>query len=364
MFFSKEGIQEELEYNPFNDIIEDNIFKMFQPEDPHPPPFISPSPLSESKSIFLQPQTPAKEDLRKKNGRIRSQRARKRKKEYIQELEAKVKQLERENLRLLNLKEQKSSDIAEGMSMNSKVFESGLSKTMRDLWGKVIDIDSLEQKQDMISFAELFQKYHHIYIDKHKLFIDSVFKMLINNIHGNLTPSYWKDLGKEYETEFDVIKKLNCVSKYRITEMTDNYNLREIDYFVASLNPNKKQFNFLKKILFKKEEVIKEKCEKAIQKLLEAKSIIEESFGEYICTFRLMIKSGLFSDQQILNSKFKEMILNKESRVDSIWKVKSSPSTTTYKLSRDEIIGRTIKKYLPRQDYNIDIEFNKFHITK
>lgn len=123
--------------------------------------------------------------------------------------------------------------------MNSKVFESGLMKALRGVWSQVIDVDTLEQKQDRLSLTELYQKYHHFYLDKHKLFIDSVFKMLINNIHGNLTPSYWKDLDEEYETEFDVIKKLNCASKYRIAELTDNYDLREIDYFVASLNPSK-----------------------------------------------------------------------------------------------------------------------------
>lgn len=42
-------------------------------------------------------------------------------------------------------------------------------------------------------------------MEKHKAFLDTIFKMLINNIHGNISPIHWKDLNEDYDTPYDTL---------------------------------------------------------------------------------------------------------------------------------------------------------------
>ncbi len=54
-------------------------------------------------------------------------------------------------------------------------------------------------------------------------------------------------------------------------------NLTPLDEYVASFDPSKRQFDFIKTVVLKKELEVKKKFESAIKHLLEAKLIIQRS---------------------------------------------------------------------------------------
>ncbi|CAI2367959.1 unnamed protein product [Moneuplotes crassus] len=301
---------------------------------------------------------------KKLRNRIRSRKARKRKKEYLEELETRVKYLEKENIRLLNLLNQNKSESQKDNPMNSKVPINEYDKVLRKVWSNVIDLETFDKKENPKPLADIWDDECWKLLEKHKSFVDSAIKMLINNIHGNSTPPYWKDLTEEYTTDYNIIKKLNSRTKYQIPEFMESHELNELDLFVASLNPTKNQFNFLRKVLFKKMFELKMKCQEAIKKLLDAKIIIQETYGEHFLIGGLFLaKSGIFKDEQIINSKIKETIIKKEDTLKEVWKVKSEPYTLTYKLSSDKIIGRAIKQHLSKENYRKNLDFNRFYIN-
>ncbi|CAI2372171.1 unnamed protein product [Moneuplotes crassus] len=369
MFLSKQVLEDEMEHDPFKGMFDDPVIPEFgqalqnlDNSGDLPLEVFSPKTIEQEESMVCTEQVTDKQSKRM-NSRMRSRKARQRKKKYLKELELRVKYLEKENIRLQNLVNLKKLEEAKDMSLDSRAFTCDFEQQVREVWSNIIDLDTLDKRDENPPISEMYDDSFMKILEKHKVFIDSVTRMLVNNIHCNATPLYWKDLSeKKYTTDYSIIKKLNSLTKYQTPEFMETHKLQEIDLFVASLNPNKTQFNFLKNIYFKKESEIKTKCLQAIKKVLDAKSLIQESYVENHLLIGLLAKSGIFTDDQIINSKMKETILRKDRNYQDIWRVKSVPYTVRYKLSRDKTIGRAVRKYLPKEDYNKDIEFSRFYV--
>ena len=105
-------------------------------------------------------------------------------------------------------------------------------------------------------------------------FLDSVFELLINNPYPSVRVSYWKDLNSEYTTDFDDFKEFKNLSKYKLQEFINEGRFTDVDKFIMSFKPNKKQFEFLKTIL-NKELQLKANYKEGIRHLLKAKDIFE-----------------------------------------------------------------------------------------
>ncbi|CAI2373381.1 unnamed protein product [Moneuplotes crassus] len=299
-----------------------------------------------------------------KNKRLRakdrSKMSRNRKKEYIKELEFKVRYLEKENIRLQNLLAQKAEE--QDSLKQENVFEKEKNNGVRNLWKQVLDLESLNPKRTPTKFCEVWEKFFKIIFDKHKAFIDVAFRKLINDIHANVTPIHYRDLTVDYDRDYDIIKKFNNCTKFKESEFKKNHNLNEVDLFIASFKPSKKQFNFIKNVFIRKEAAVKEKCVKAIHRLIKTKQLIEDSFTELSFALNVLIKSGILSDEQLLNSKMKGTIFYDSNSFSKIWKVQSVPVTRSYNLLQDEIIGKEVKKHLRRSEHTFEANFNKFYI--
>mmetsp|Transcript_21320 Transcript_21320/g.20960 ORF Transcript_21320/g.20960 Transcript_21320/m.20960 type:complete len:172 (-) Transcript_21320:121-636(-) len=161
-------------------------------------------------------------------------------------------------------------------------------------------------------------------MNKHRQFLDSVFEMIINHPYSVTRYRYWKDLNSEYQTDFECIKKLKKLSKYQIPEFMKENNLSPLDEYVASFNPSKRQFDFLKDVALKKELAIKNQFRTAIELLLEAKSIIQKANLEIYTFIGFFLKSGIFSDEQLLKSKIKDGFFRKELAFKNIWNIQVS----------------------------------------
>ena len=129
------------------------------------------------------------------------------------------------------------------------------------------------------------------------------------------------DLNSEYSTDFEVIKKMNKLGKYQVEEFKETNNLTGIDDYVASFQPNKRQFDFLKEVVLKKEYQVKMKFEEAIRHLLKAKMILQQANIEIYSCIGFFLKSGVFSEYQLLHSRIKDGFFKKEEAFKNIWKI-------------------------------------------
>ncbi|CAI2372699.1 unnamed protein product [Moneuplotes crassus] len=372
MFFNRESFVEELDYNPFKEIYDATNPEIFTKDKSSL--LAAASPLNLEHKDFMtsfaekeeskdshdssKPSLSLKEKRLK--ARIRSKETRERKKGYIKELEKRIRELERENLRLQNLMSQTSDESCRKYSMDSKIFLSDFHEEVRGYWSKYIDLKTFDKKENASLMCENYQKYAPVILKKQQIFFDTVFKMLINNIIGYYTPAYYGDLTEEYDREYDVIKRLNHCTKYQLSEFKETNKINKLDTFVASLNPNKKQFNFCKNVYLKKEFHIKKKCQEAIDNLLKAKSIIEEANGELYLMKEVVLKSKILTDEQIINSNIKENVFRNDNSFENVWNLKIIPQKVKFKLSRDDIIGKLVKQCSNKEEYNKFIEFNKF----
>ena len=135
-------------------------------------------------------------------------------------------------------------------------------------------------------------------------FLDRVFELLINNPYPVQRFSYWKHLNSEYTTDFETFKKYKKLTKYQIEPLINEGTISEVDEFLMSFSPNKKQFEFLKTIL-KQELDLKAKYKEGIQHWLKAKDIFENAQIESFSGVKLVIRSEFFSQQQLKDSAIK-----------------------------------------------------------
>mmetsp|Transcript_21790 Transcript_21790/g.19313 ORF Transcript_21790/g.19313 Transcript_21790/m.19313 type:complete len:161 (+) Transcript_21790:91-573(+) len=123
-----------------------------------------------------------KEEKRRK-GRIRSKRSRDRKKEYFDELENKIKKLEKENFRLQNLLIQYRKENIENFDDDSQAIVKEFNFEKTSAIAKYIDFDQMKMKEDEPgSILEEFWNFSAECLKKHREFLDGAFETIINNL--------------------------------------------------------------------------------------------------------------------------------------------------------------------------------------
>ncbi|CAI2371767.1 unnamed protein product [Moneuplotes crassus] len=301
---------------------------------------------------------------KRERGRINSKVSRQRKKQYVRELEEQVEELKKENLRLASLLvkyKENGEEKGIGMTDPSKIaieINTGIKKVVADSLN-----NKSNQHNDMlpdkggkfwITPVEKLRK-------KFSIFLDEIFKLIINNLYPNPRVKYWKNWNKEYSTDYDIIKKLNNCSKYKMPEFIEKHNISELDEFVASLKPTKKQFNFVKVILTKEFE-IKQKYSEIVKILCKVKTMIQEACCEMYSVSNISLRSGIFSDKTLINSRFAQGFLKEDDAFLNIWNVQSEPQTYKKDLGKDKIVGRLAKSLLPKSDIICSFDFLNFSI--
>ena len=106
-------------------------------------------------------------------------------------------------------------------------------------------------------------------------FFDRVFELIINNPYPITRFHYWKHLNWEYNQNYESLKKFSKLTKYQKQECISEGKISEVDKFIMSFSPTKRQFEFLSMII-NKEFSLKSKYKEGIYYLLQAKDIFEK----------------------------------------------------------------------------------------
>ena len=180
-------------------------------------------------------------------GRLRSKNSRDRRKNYISNLEKKIKSLENENFRLQSIILKYRKDNWDKIDESSKNFIEESIEHRRKMVSRFVDFETMEFKEDQdFSMSQNFKENFEIMNENHKKFLDGAFEVIINHAYPISKFNYWKHLDKEYTTEFSLLKKFEKMSKFKAQEFMEENKFNEVDQYMISLKPNKRQFDFLK----------------------------------------------------------------------------------------------------------------------
>ena len=83
------------------------------------------------------------------------------------------------------------------------------------------------------------------------------FEMVIGYLHPFVSFNYWKYFGQYFKASFELIKKLSKRTKFEKPEFIKDNKFTELDQLIASFNLDKKQHNFITRIMLPKEIQIK-----------------------------------------------------------------------------------------------------------
>ncbi|CAI2373076.1 unnamed protein product [Moneuplotes crassus] len=317
--------------------------------------------VSENPSSSSQSLTKMQE--KREKGRIRSKLSREKRKAYVAKLESRIDDLETENSRLQNIIIKLHSEKYSKADPNSKSFVNDI----QDLQGTTIDNfwnrDTMQHNSERsIAVGINYYNVASKAMEKHKKFLDSVFEMIINHPYSLTRFRYWKDLNSEYTTEYDQIKKLKKVDKYKVGEFMQANNLTPLDQYVASFNPSKRQFEFLKNVVFKKELQVKNEFKEAIKKLLEAKLIIQKANLEIHTFIGFFLNCGILSDEQILQSNIKYGFFKREQAFKNIWNVQVRLNRYCIDMAEDPLYGKYARKYLKKDKRILYFQYNDYSL--
>mmetsp|Transcript_8551 Transcript_8551/g.7575 ORF Transcript_8551/g.7575 Transcript_8551/m.7575 type:complete len:188 (+) Transcript_8551:601-1164(+) len=186
--------------------------------------------------------------------------------------------------------------------------------------------------------------------------------MIINHPYPLPRFNYWKNLNEEYKTDYEVIKKLSKLTKYQIPDYIKENNLSELDMYIFSMNPTKRQFEFIKNIALKKELKFKQNYEEGIKLLLKAKEIFEKNSCDLYAFIGFFLKSKIISLDKLAGSKVKESFMKEEDAFRNIWNIKVTPKIYEIDLTKDLVYGKIAKRYLKKADQTLTLEYNNFSI--
>lgn len=184
--------------------------------------------------------------------------------------------------------------------------------------------------------------------------------MIINHPYSVTRYRYWKDLNSEYVTTYEHIKKIRKLNKYKLPDYMAKHGLSPLDQYVASFNPTKRQFDFLKEVAFKKELECKKAFQKGIDLLLKAKGIIQKANLEIYSFIGFFLKSGIFSDEQIVKSDIKHGFLKSEQAFKNIWNIQVTENRYCVDMGDDPIYGKYARKYLKKAERIVYFQYNDF----
>ncbi|CAI2372341.1 unnamed protein product [Moneuplotes crassus] len=297
---------------------------------------------------------------KREKGKIRSRKSRARKKAYIEQLEAKIEKLEAENFRLQNLLVSYRNDKLEVLNKDSYNFmQSSQGLKNQSLERIAIFAPSELTKNEKLSVYQDFEEVISKLIPQHRDFLDTTFEALINSPFPGFKMKHWGDLGDTPIKSFEVIQKYLKLPKTHIEDYKEEHSMTPSDIMIASLKPNKKQYNFLVN-LFTRERLIMNKFKNGIKLLLEAKKIFEETIPSLMITIRYFLKSGIFTDEEIRDSKITEAFISKDNAYNDIWKIKVQRTCCRDDLADCPIVGKTATKRFRKKERIEEIWYNHF----
>lgn len=214
-------------------------------------------------------------ETKRNKGKERSKLSRDRKKQYFNELETRIKDLEKENLRLHNLvqmyrrkswkeTDNKSAEMIEEIETNQRRGLSGFVDTEKDTYNE----------GTKLKVADVFKEKVYKLVQKHQNMLNSNFEMILSHLYpmpqiGN----FYEHIDTGFSKSFEEIKKFTKLTKYQMPEYIKEHNFKMFDVICASFDPNKRQYNFIKDVMFVKEAGFKAKFGEAFEKIIEAQNI-------------------------------------------------------------------------------------------
>ncbi|CAI2373691.1 unnamed protein product [Moneuplotes crassus] len=338
--------------------------------------------FDDASSLNITPQSPQNEELKKdslssetdqqknkidtsieerrRRGKIRSKKCRDKKKIYIQGLEEKIKELQKENFRLQNLVANYRNEKLEYFGKEIKTFEKDSRKHKIDTFQKFIDPETFEMKKDVKeNLGDIFNKTSKLQMERHKRFMDEVFKIVVN--HACPFDKFFKKCPtKEYTTKYETIKALDKLFGDEREEFIKENNLLELDLLMADFRPSKRQFLFMKDILLKKQYLIVEKYREGISLLLQAKDIFQKTSVEVWGVIHFMFNSKIFSDEQILKGPTKRDFFTLANSFEEFWNIETHPVEYDHNIFTDPILGKKARRNLSASKTPDSFSYNQY----
>mmetsp|Transcript_18248 Transcript_18248/g.16137 ORF Transcript_18248/g.16137 Transcript_18248/m.16137 type:complete len:133 (+) Transcript_18248:56-454(+) len=132
---------------------------------------------------------------------------------------------------------------------------------------------------------------------------------------------------------------------------------------MAKLNLNKRQFNYCKNIVFKKEIEIKNKFTAGIKQLIIAKDIFEEANSEMHSFVHFFLNCNPIPDAKLVNARLVQDFHAKDDLFDSLWKIKVEPKIFEFDLTKDKVYGKIAKKKIEEEEQTVSFQYNRFYIS-
>ena len=185
------------------------------------------------------------------------------------------------------------------------------------------------------------------YLESYRQFLDTRFETLIDNILPFINKNYLKEIDLGVEAEYETIKKLSKLKKYKRDEFIRENNLNRIEVSLADIDVDQEQFQFFKKSIFSKEQQLKISFRNAIKKLFEVKEQMMIAIINFLVSKTLWIKSGILSDKQLVNIGIqkKTIVSTRKVSKEEIWGMKKVAKTLNYDLTKDPDYGCLAAKY-------------------
>ena len=305
-------------------------------------------------------------ERRRMQCKARAKKSRDRKKVYIEKWEARIKELESENSKLLKLLQVYRKQTWNSVNKESSNLIGDIEKHRQRMAEIFTDPETCEYKENAtMKCSDHFKETAPKVMEKHRKIMNLSFEMIIDHIYPFVSCYYWKHLDKGYNASFELIKKYNRQTKYQKPDFIATHKLTELDKLIASFNPDKRQFRFIKDVLLQKEMQVKAKFDQAIDLLLKSKEIISEASSEMFVFRNFLIKSGILSDKQIISSMLAFKSQSGEYRkFTDIWGIEIKPKILKFNLGKDPLFGKIAKKHLRKEERNLEIEYDSFYIPE
>lgn len=95
--------------------------------------------------------------------------------------------------------------------------------------------------------ADLFRKKSRKILETFQNTLSNHFESLFENIYPLFALSYYKDLQPDCVKDYEILRRHSKLTKYQKAEYEKEHQLNQVDLFLASLNLDKRQYNFFKK---------------------------------------------------------------------------------------------------------------------
>lgn len=299
---------------------------------------------------------------KRRRWRVRSKKQRDKKKIYIQDLESRVQELQKENFRLQNLLAHYRDEKMEFFGKDLKSLAKEKTQERTELINNIMDPETLEFNKDRkFTLLDNIHKNNIQKINRHRKFMDEIFKVVVNNMCP--FQSYLKNrIRSESTTSYETLKKLNKMTKIEAAKFVKENNLTQWDLTLAFINPTKRQYEFIKNYCLKKDLDIQKKYTKGLEHLFKAKDILEKTSAD-LCTYLFfLIKSNILPDEQLLNKNAIESINKPDNNFEDVFEVQVEPKIYKFDLTKDPVLTKRAKKMYKEGEGVYEFEFNQYKV--